>query len=169
MCWFKLISRVHFVRHVREFVAPAGGDDHVAAGLEGLQVVRDLGAEEFRRVQRGFVDHHRHALGRHALHDALNGTLAEIVGVGLHRQAVDAHDRLLLDGVHAVPDHPQRFVCHEVLAGAVDLHDGLDQVQGPSLKLSSSCLVFLAGSNSGGFKAYPFANNGMCDSMHCRE
>ena len=92
--------------------------------------MRDLGAEELRRVQRGLVDHHGYALGLHALHDALDGARAEVVGVGLHRQAVDAHDRLLLAGVHAVPHHLQHLVCHEVLAGAVGLDDGLDQVLG---------------------------------------
>ena len=55
---FEQISRIHIFRHVRELVAPAVGDDHVAAGLEGLQVVGHLGAEELRRVQRGLVDHH---------------------------------------------------------------------------------------------------------------
>lgn len=90
--------------------------------------MRDLGTEELRRVQRGLVDHHGHALGLHALHDALDGARAEVVGVGLHRQAVHAHDRLLLAGVHAVPHHLQHLVCHEVLAGAVGVHDGLDQV-----------------------------------------
>ena len=90
----KQIPRVDLVRHVRELVAPAVGDDHVAAGLEGLQVVRDLGAEELRRVQRGLVDHHGHALGLHALHDALDGARAEVVGVGFRRQAVHAHNRL---------------------------------------------------------------------------
>ena len=54
----------------------------------------NLGAEELRRVQRGLVDHHGHALGLHALHDALDGARAEVVRVGLHRQAVHAHDRL---------------------------------------------------------------------------
>ena len=88
----------------------------------------DLGAEELRRVQRGLVDHHGHALGLHALHDALDGARAEVVGVGLHRQAVDAHDRLRLALVHAVPHHLQHLVGDEVLAGAVGLHDGLDQV-----------------------------------------
>ena len=38
----KQIPRVHLVRHVRELVVPAVGDDHVAAGLEGLQVVGHL-------------------------------------------------------------------------------------------------------------------------------
>ena len=124
----KQIPRVNLVRNVSELVAPAVGDDHVAAGLEGLQVVRDLGAEELRRVKRGLVDHHGHALGLHALHDALDGARAEVVGVGLHRQAVHAHDRLLLAGVHAVPHHLQHLVGDEVLAGAVGLDDGLDQV-----------------------------------------
>ena len=90
--------------------------------------MRDLGAEELRRVQRGLVDHHGHALGLHALHDALDGASAEVIGVGLHRQAVDAHDRPRLALVDAVPHHLQHLVGHEVLAGAVGLHDGLDQV-----------------------------------------
>ena len=90
----------------------------------------DLGAEELRRVQRWLVDHHGHALGLHALHDALDGARAEVVGVGLHRQAVHAHNRFLLAGIDAVPHHLQHLVGHEVLAGAVGLHDGLDQILG---------------------------------------
>lgn len=77
----KQISRVHLVRHVRELVAPAVGHDHVAAGLEGLQVVRDLWSEELRRVQLGLVDHHGHALGLHALHDTPGGARAKVVEV----------------------------------------------------------------------------------------
>ena len=124
----KQVPRVHLVCHVRELVAPAVRHDHVVAGLEGLQLVGHLGAEELRRVQRGLVDHHGHALGLHALHDALDGARAEVIRVGLHRQAVDAHDRLRLALVHAVPHHLQHLVGDEVLAGAVGLHDGLDQV-----------------------------------------
>lgn len=95
----KQIPRVHLVRRVRELVAPAVSDDHVAAGLEGLQVVGHLGTEELRRVQRGLIYHHGHALGLHALHDALDGASAEVVGVGLHRQAVDVRDWLRLAGM----------------------------------------------------------------------
>lgn len=102
-----------------------------------------LGAEELRCVQRGLVDHHGHALGLHALHDALDGARAEVVGVGLHRQAVDAHDRLLLAGVHAVPHHLQHLVGHEVLAGAVGVHDGLDQVLGHVLVVGQQLLGVL--------------------------
>ena len=119
---FKQIPRIHLVRHVRELVAPAVGDDHIAAGFEGLQVVGHLGAEELRCVQHG------HALGLRALHDALEGARAEVVGVGLHRQAVHAHDRLRLSLVHAVPHHLQHLVGDKILARAVCLHDGLDQV-----------------------------------------
>lgn len=125
---FKQVACIDLVRHVRELVAPAVCHDHVAASLESLQVVGHLGAEELRRVQRGLVDHHGNALGLHALHDALDGARAEVVGVGLHRQAVHAHDRFRLALVHAVPYHLQHLVGDEVLAGAVGLHDGLDQV-----------------------------------------
>ena len=75
----------------------------------------------------------RHALGLHALHDALDGARAEVVGVRFHRQAVDTHDRLRLALADAVPHHLQHLVGDEVLAGAVGLHDGLDQVCGTSL------------------------------------
>ena len=101
----KQIPRVNLVRHVRELVAPVVGDDRVAAGLEGLQVVGDLGAEELRRVQRGPVDHHGHALGLHALHDALDGARAEVVGVGLHRQAMHAPGRFLFAVVDATTNY----------------------------------------------------------------
>ena len=87
-----------------------------------------LGAEELRRVQCGLIDHHGHALGLHALHDALDGASEEVVGVGLHRETKHAHDRILFAGVHAVPHHLQHLVRHEVLACAVGLHDGLDRV-----------------------------------------
>lgn len=88
----------------------------------------DLGAEELRRVQRGLVDHHGHALGLHALHDALDRARAEVVGVRFHRQAVDAHDRLRLTLADAIPDHLQHLVADEIRASAVGIHDGLDQV-----------------------------------------
>lgn len=87
----KQIPRVHLVRHVRELVAPAVGDDHVVAGLEGPQVVGHLGAEELRRVQRGLVDHHGHVFGLRALYDALDGARAEVIGVGLLKVYADVY------------------------------------------------------------------------------
>lgn len=88
----KQTPRVHLVSHVRELVAPAVGYDHVAAGLEVLQVVGHLGAEELRRVQRGLVDHNGHALSLRAIQDALDGACAEVVEAG-RCQAPRAPDR----------------------------------------------------------------------------
>ena len=87
-----------------------------------------LRAEELRRFQRGLIDDHGHALGLHALHDALDGDRTEVVGVRLHRQAAHAHDRLRLASENSVPDHLQHLIGDEVLAGAVGIRDGLDQV-----------------------------------------
>lgn len=102
--------------------------------------MHDLGPEELRRAQHGLVGHYGQALGLRALHDALSGSRAEVVGVRLHRQAVDAHDRLRLALVQAVPHHLQHLVCHEVLAGAVSLHDGLDKVLGHVLVIGRQLL-----------------------------
>ena len=73
--------RVHLVCNIGQIVAPTVSRNHIALGLELVQVVRYLGPEELRRVERGLVDHHGHALGLHALHDALDGARAEVVGV----------------------------------------------------------------------------------------
>ncbi len=92
------------VRHVRELVAPAVGDNDVEAGLEGPQVVGHLGAEEVRRVQRGLLDHHGHVLGLHTIHNTLDGACAEVVGVG-RCQATRAHDRFLFAVVDATTNY----------------------------------------------------------------
>ena len=64
------VARVHLVGHTGQIVAPAVGHERVAPGLELGQIMRDLAAEELRRVERRLVDHHGHALGLDALHDA---------------------------------------------------------------------------------------------------
>ena len=77
----KQTSCVYLVRHVSELVSPAVGDDHVAAGLEGFQVVGNLEAEELWRVQRDLRVQAERALRLHALHEALEGAHSEVVGV----------------------------------------------------------------------------------------
>lgn len=52
------IPRVDLIGHVGQVVAPAVGNDHVAAGLEGRQVARDLAPEELGRVEGGLAGHH---------------------------------------------------------------------------------------------------------------
>lgn len=87
----KQTPRIDLVLHGCELVAPAVGDDHVATGFEGLQVVGHLGAEELRRVLRGLLDHHGCVLDLHALHDALDGARTEVIGVGLLVAYADVH------------------------------------------------------------------------------
>lgn len=87
----KQTPRIDLIRHVRELVAPAVGDDHVAASLEGLQVVGYLRAEELRCVQRGLVDRHGHDIGLHALHDDTDRACA--------------HDRFLFAAVDATTNY----------------------------------------------------------------
>ena len=134
---FKQISCIYFLRDVVQGGIIAIGDDGGGAGLEGGEVVHDLGAEEGGAVREGgFIDDHGGALGLDALHDALDGGLAEVVGVGLHRQAKDAdHAGVLARGVElsggvvvVVAGLAKDLVSDEVLAGAVRLHDGLDQL-----------------------------------------
>ena len=134
---FKQISGINFLRHIVQGRVVAVGDDGGGAGLEGGEVVHDLGAEEGGAVrERGLIDDHGGALGLDALHDALDGGLAEVVGVGLHREAEDAdHAGVLARGVElpggvvvVVAGLAEDLVRDEVLAGAVRLHDGLDQL-----------------------------------------
>ena len=71
-----------------------------------------------------------------ALHDALDGTLAEVVGVGLHGKAVDANDALLLTVsiplavAIVIAGLTQDLISNEVLTGAVALHNGGHHVLG---------------------------------------
>ena len=139
----KQIACKYLCSNILKFVAPPIRYDHIALSLKFSEIVCYLRAKELRLVQRGLVDHHGHALCLHAFHDALDGARAEVIGVGFHRQAVDAHDRLLLALVHAVPHHLQHLVGHEVLAGAVGLDDGLDQVLGHVLVVGQQLLGVL--------------------------
>lgn len=80
------VAGVDFVADVVEAAVVAVGYDGVALGFELFEVVDHLGAEEgFSVSEGGFIDDDFRALGLDALHYSLDGALAEIVGVGLHR------------------------------------------------------------------------------------
>ena len=138
---------------VAEGVVEAVGDDGLAAGLEGGEVVDDEAAEEGGAVgERGLVDDDLGALGLDALHDALDGGLAEVVGVGLHRQAIDADDgglsptlaAILVVGAVGVPAGlGQDGVGDVVLARAVGLDDGGHHVLGHVLVVGEQLLRVL--------------------------
>ena len=115
------IPRIHLLLHVAQHIRiEAVGQDNVALALKALEVVYDFGAEELGTVlQRGLVDDNGNALGLNALHNALDGGGAEVVGVALHRKPVDA------DGLRVARDDR---IHDKVLAGGVALNDGFDQV-----------------------------------------
>lgn len=133
-CWSQAlvppeqVAGIDLLGYIGEVLTPAVGDDDVAALLEGLEVARDLGAEEVAAAVRWLVHQHGHALCLHALHDALNRGGAEVVGPGLHGEAEHADQRLCHAGVDELVHALQHLVGHEVLAGAVGLDDRLDEV-----------------------------------------
>lgn len=129
------VAGVDFVGDVGEGGVEAVGDDGVRAGLELGEVADHLAAEEGGAGGEGrLVDDDLGALGLDALHYALHGALAEVVGAGLHREAVDTDDAFFLSGavvlaVAVVVAGPgENLVGYEVLAGAVGVDDGLDEV-----------------------------------------
>ena len=88
---FEDVAGVDLVLHVVEARVIPIRDDGLALGLEFGEVVDHQASEESGAVvEGGFVDNHLGAFGFDAFHHALDGTLAEVVAVALHRQAVDA-------------------------------------------------------------------------------
>ena len=129
------ISGIHLLFHVIQHRIISIRDDRVRTLLELLHVINHKAAKERRSIrQRGLVDDDGGALRLDALHDALDGGLAEIVRVRLHGQAVHAHhQRPLLLGVphggcRVVAGLLQHPVGNKVLPRAVGFHNGLDQV-----------------------------------------
>lgn len=89
---FKYISGIYFVYNIVQTRIIAVGNDGFALGLELIKVVNDLTSEErFTIGNRGFVDDYLGTFGLDALHDTLDGALAEVIAVGLHGEAVDTN------------------------------------------------------------------------------
>ena len=136
---FKQISGIHLLRHIIQRRVVAVSNDGVTLRLEGHEVIDHHAPEEGGAVfERRLIDDYGGAFGLDALHDALDGGLAEVVRAGLHREAVDADgDFVLLCGVPGVlaaiavvAGLLEDAVGDEVLARAIALHDGLDEVLG---------------------------------------
>ena len=66
----------------------------MAACLEGGEVVDDFAAEEGGAVgEGGFVDDYGCAFCLDTLHHSLDAALTEVVGVGFHREPINADCR----------------------------------------------------------------------------
>ena len=129
------VTGVDLVLYVIEARVITVRDNGMRALLELIKVVDHFGAKEGRTVfERGFIDDNRRPLGLDALHHTLNGALAEVVGVGLHGQAIHTnHGLMFLAGVPftvgAIGTSKLEYaVGDEVFAGGVGFHDGLDEV-----------------------------------------
>ena len=91
------VACVDFLLYVVEAGVVAVGYDCLGLALEVVEVVDYFAAEEgCSVVEGGLVDDYFCSLGFYALHYALDGRLAEVVGVGLHGQAVYSYDAVLL-------------------------------------------------------------------------
>lgn len=85
------VASVDFVLDIVQDRVVTVGDDGLGLLLESREVVDDLTAEEGAAVlEGGLVDNDVGSFGFDALHDALDGALTEIVGVGFHGEAEDA-------------------------------------------------------------------------------
>ena len=85
----KDVSGIDLIFDIIQDGIVAVGDDVVALALELIEVVHDRIAEVGGAVvEGGLIDDDGCALVFEALHDALNGRLAEVVGAGLHGEAV---------------------------------------------------------------------------------
>lgn len=129
------VAGVDLVLYVIEARVITVRDNGVRALLELIKVVDHFGAKEGRAVfERGFIDDNRRTLGLDALHHTLNGALAEVVGVGLHGQAIHTnHGLMFLAGipfaVGAIGTSKLEYaVGDEVFTGGVRIHDRLDEV-----------------------------------------
>lgn len=113
------VAGIDLVRDIGQVQVLAVRDDQVGLRLESVEIAHDRAVEELVLRQGGFIDDAGDALGLDPLHDALDRAVAEIVRTGLHHQPIDPHHTGLAG---------DDLVGHEVLAGAVALYHGGDQV-----------------------------------------
>lgn len=87
------IPSINFRLDVVEAGVVAVGDDGLRHLLKFLQVIYHEAAEEGGAViESRFVYDDLGAFGFDALHDALDGGLAEVVTIGFHSEAIHADD-----------------------------------------------------------------------------
>ena len=88
------VTGINLGEDIVEAGVVAVGDDGLTLGFELCEVVDNLTAEEGCAVLKGgFVDDDLGTLGLDALHDALDGGLTEVVGVGFHGKPIDSYGR----------------------------------------------------------------------------
>ena len=131
------VSCVDFFLYIVQTGVVSVGDDSLALGLEGFEIVYDSAAEEGAAIfECRLIDDDLCAFRFDAFHDALDGGLAEVVAVRLHRQPVYADGAfpflvrrvvaaVVVAIVACLAKHP---VGDKVFACSVAFHNGLYEV-----------------------------------------
>ena len=119
------ISCIDFVYHVIQAGVVPICNNRFTLLFKLRQIIHHLTSEERLAIgNRRFVDDDLCTLGLDALHDALDGALAEVIAVGLHGEAVDTNDATLLAmGIPlaaglVIAGLAKHLVGNEVLTGA---------------------------------------------------
>ena len=128
------VSCVDLVLAVLKLRVHAVGHNDIAECLELLQISDYRVGIKLLVLQGGFVDAQGHTGLFQTLHDTLNGRLTEVVAVGLHGQAIDAHALWLAC---------QDLLGNEVLPGAVGCHNGGNDVIGGVLVVGQQLMGVL--------------------------
>lgn len=124
--------------HVIEATVVAICNDCLTCRFELSQIIYDLRTEEGGAVfQRRLIDDDLSTFGLDTFHDALDGALAKVVGVALHRETIDTDGDgflaavILVVGAIGIPAGLAKdFVGNEVLTGAIALDNGGHHILG---------------------------------------
>lgn len=111
------------------------GNDGPTLFLELIKVINHQRAKEGLAILDGrLVDYHLCTFGLDRFHNALNGTLAEVVAVTFHREAIDPNDTFLLTvGIplatgFVIARLAEYLLCNEVLTGGIAGDNGFYQI-----------------------------------------
>ena len=86
------IAGIHLIIYIIQGRVVAVGNDGLTLRLEGCQVIDYPTAKECGAVLEGWlIDDDLCTFRLDALHDALDGRLAEVVGIGLHGETIDTY------------------------------------------------------------------------------
>ena len=133
----KVISCIYLVFYIVQRLVIAVGNNRFALFFEFCQIINNKTSKEGLAIRdSGFIDDDLGTFGFDALHDALDGALAEIVRVALHSEAVNTNHTLLftiripLTAGFVIASLAKDFVGNEVLTGAIALDNGGHHVPG---------------------------------------
>ena len=131
------IARIDLLLHVIQTAVISVGKNSLTTLLKRLKVIDNLAAKERRAIfQRRLVDDDRRSLCLDTLHNPLNRGLAEVIRIGLHRQAVNTDDTwlfslsiiLIILVIAVIPCHLKNAIGNEILARAIGLHNSFNQI-----------------------------------------